>query len=72
MCFAAIFPPLRNSVTPLLIALESYSNPRNIWQVFKPTIKKEFFGLGFIMSDVISGIGFWPFWLRLPGLGPYW
>ena len=21
------------------------------------------------MSDVISGVGFWPFWLRLPGPG---
>jgi len=22
------------------------------------------------MGDVIRGIGFWPFWLRLPGPGP--
>jgi len=21
------------------------------------------------VSDVISGVGFWPFWLMLPGLG---
>jgi len=22
------------------------------------------------MSDVTSGVGFWPFWLRLPGRAP--
>jgi len=22
------------------------------------------------VSDVISELGFWPFWLMLPGLGP--
>jgi len=22
------------------------------------------------VSDVISEVGFWPFWLMLPGLGP--
>jgi len=22
------------------------------------------------LSDIISGEGFWPFWLRLPGPGP--
>jgi len=27
-------------------------------------------GLDFFVSDVISGVGFWQFWLRLPGLGP--
>jgi len=24
----------------------------------------------FFMSDVIIEVGFWPFWLMLPGLGP--
>jgi len=24
----------------------------------------------FFVGDVISGMGFWPFWLRLPGPGP--
>jgi len=26
--------------------------------------------LGFFMSDIISEVGFWPFWLMLRGLGP--
>jgi len=25
------------------------------------------FGFCFFVGDIISGIGFWPFWLRLPG-----
>jgi len=28
------------------------------------------FGFRFFVSNVISGVGFWPFCLRLPGLGP--
>jgi len=24
------------------------------------------------VSDVISEVGFWPFWLMLPGQGPNW
>jgi len=27
------------------------------------------FGFGFFVSDVVSGLGFWSLWLRLPGLG---
>jgi len=27
-------------------------------------------GSGFFVSDVMSEVGFWPFWLMLPGLGP--
>jgi len=29
-------------------------------------MKKKFL---FFVGDVISGVGFWPFWLRLPGPG---
>jgi len=32
--------------------------------------EKRFWGLSFFVSDVISEVGFWPFWLILPGLGP--
>jgi len=28
---------------------------------------KKSLGFAFFVSDVISGIGFWPFWLKLPG-----
>jgi len=40
-------------------------------QVFESAMKKKF-DLGFrvSMSDVISGVGFWPFWLRLPSPRP--
>jgi len=33
-------------------------------------MKKKFWGFGFFLSDVISEVGFWPFWFMLPGLGP--
>jgi len=35
-------------------------------------MKKKFLvlGSGFFVGDVISRVGFWPFWLRLPGPGP--
>jgi len=32
--------------------------------------KKTFFGFVFFVGHVISGVGFWPFWLRLPDPGP--
>jgi len=34
-------------------------------------MKKKFLvqGFGFVVSDVVSGVGFWLFWLRLPSLG---
>ena len=38
-------------------------------QVFESALKK--IGvLGFFISDIISGVCFWPFWLKLPGPGP--
>jgi len=27
-------------------------------------------GFGFFVGDIISGVGFWPFWLRLLVPGP--
>jgi len=39
----------------------------------KPQIKsamKKIFGFMCFVSDVISQVGLWPFWLRLPGPGP--
>jgi len=33
-------------------------------------MKKEIFVFGCFVGDGISGIGCWPFWLRLPGPGP--
>jgi len=34
--------------------------------------KKKLLGFEFCYSvgDAVSGVGFWPFWLRLPGSGP--
>jgi len=31
---------------------------------------KKNFWFHFFVSDVLSGVGFWPFWLRSPGLKP--
>jgi len=28
------------------------------------------FGFRFFVSDIISEVGFWPFWLMLPAQGP--
>jgi len=34
-------------------------------------MKKKFgFGFRVFMGDAISEVGFWPFWLMLPGMGP--
>jgi len=46
---------LSNSITPKLIALESYSNPPKTWQVFESAMKKKF---GFFVSDVICEVHF--------------
>jgi len=43
------------------------SNPQKTQQVVEIAMKKKFV---FFVSDVISEVGFWPFWLMLPGLGP--
>jgi len=32
-------------------------------------MKKIFLGFGFSVSDIISEVGLWPFWLMLPCLG---
>jgi len=32
--------------------------------------KRLVLGLGFVVSDVVSKVGFWPFWLLVPDLGP--
>ena len=51
--------------------LESCSNPQKTWQVFQCALKENLvLRFGFLVSDLISGIGFWPFWLRLPAPGP--
>jgi len=52
--------------------LESCSNPQRTWQVLKSAMKKVLVvGFSFFVSDIISGVGLWPFWLRLPGPGPH-
>jgi len=53
-CARELFKPLKDSAS-LLVCNE-----------------KTFFGFGFLffVSDIISEVGFWPFWLMLPGLGP--
>jgi len=64
---------LTNTIlAPPLIALESYSNPQNIRQVFYSALKRNFLvgGCGFVVSDVISEVVLGSFWLMLPGLGP--
>jgi len=60
---SVVLPPAKQ------IALESCSNPEKTQQVLKPATKKNF-GFGFFVRDIISEVGFWPFWLILPGLEP--
>jgi len=52
--------------------LESCSSPHKTRQVFESALKKYFgvLGLRFSVRNVIRGVGFWPFWLSLPGPGP--
>jgi len=60
---------LNNSTTCQLILLESCSNSSQKTQwVFMSELKS--LGFVFFVGDVISGAGFWPFWLRLPGSEP--
>jgi len=33
-------------------------------------MRKKNFSFGFSGGNVIIGVGFWPFWHRLPGPGP--
>jgi len=33
-------------------------------------MKEEFFDCSFFVGDIVSGVGFWLFWLWLPGPGP--
>jgi len=45
-------------------------------ELFKPSVslqvcnEKMIFGFGFFGSDILSGVGFGPFWLRSPGPVP--
>jgi len=57
------------SITCQLIVLKSCSNPDSGLLVCNEKNWKVL-DLGFFVGDVISGIGFRPFWLRLPALGP--
>jgi len=41
-----------------------------LWKFSSLQQKKKNFGFRFFVSDVINGVGFRSFWLRLPGLGP--
>jgi len=50
-----------------LIAPESCSNLQEVQHVFESALKKNFW-FRFFVSDVISEVDFWPFWLMLPGL----
>jgi len=62
---------LRNSITPQPIALRELLMPSK--DLVIESAKKEIFWFcvsGFFVSDVISGVGFLPFWLMLPGLWP--
>jgi len=47
-------------------------NPSKDLACFEVSNKKIVFGFGFrfFVSDILGGVGFWPFWLRLPGPGP--
>ena len=55
-----------------------YSRVDCVRELFKPSKHAERFlvsneknlGFGFFVGDIISGVSFWPFWLRLPGYGP--
>jgi len=55
---------ISNGIIPQLIVLKSCSNPQDLTSLQVCNEKKNFF-----VSD-ISEVGFWPFWLMLPGLGP--
>jgi len=58
---------LSNGIPPQPIVLASCSNPQKTWQVFESAMKKNW---GFFVSDVISEVGFWPFWLCYLAYGP--
>ena len=64
-------PLLCNSITRPSIVLEGCSNAKKIWQVFKIALKNFFqsFEFQFFVGDIINGVSFRPFWLRLPGPG---
>jgi len=63
---------LSNGITPQSIVLDSCLSPQKTRQAFESAMKYIFLVLGFrfFVSDVISEVDFWPFWLMLPGLGP--
>jgi len=50
---------------------KSYSSAQKMQQVFLIAMKKiRKFWISFFVGDIISGVGFWPFCLRLPGRTP--
>jgi len=65
-------PYQRHSSSAECTRVESCSKSQKIQQVFYSALKK-FFLVGVcrvFLSDIVSEVGFWPFWLMLPGLGP--
>jgi len=52
--------------------LVNCSNPQDLASLLVRNENKKFLILGFsfFVCDVISGVGFWPFWIRLPGPRP--
>jgi len=68
---AANFVPLCNSINGLSIVLELSKPTKDLTSLLVCT-EKQFLGLcfSFFVGDVISGVAFWPFWLRLPGPEP--
>jgi len=56
------------NITHQAIELESCSNPKRCGKSFSLHLKKlESFGFHFFVSDIVSWVGFRPFWLRSPG-----
>jgi len=73
ICFHVIFKPLCNSVTYQVVVLKSYSNLKRCGKSSRLDCNEKnwkVLDLGLFVGDVISGVGFRPFWLRLPALGP--
>jgi len=48
---------------------ETCSNPQKTCQVFESALKKNI-GFGFIVSDTMTRVGYWPLYLRLFAPGP--
>jgi len=61
---------LSNVIIPQLIALESCPSSQKTRQDFEPAMEKNILVLFYFVNNTISEVGFWPFWVMLPGLGP--